>query len=105
MPSHETHDINKLIKKKGSENAKTFLAVLAKNSQFKSAIETPIGFELLKDIADGIESRLNLIIKEEDTPEIRAEIRAYRGILNKWSGRINEADKGQMEFNRITERI
>lgn len=98
-------DIKKLIGKMGQKPAEMLLETLAKNTQFKNAIGTPIGIEILTDVVKSIKDRLDLIIREEDTPEIRAEIRAYMGILNSWSDRITKADSERMKFNRITERI
>ncbi len=79
-----------LSRKLGPENARRLLSVLGKNKSFYNAIETPVGQELLKDVIHQIDKRIQKIIVEEDTPEIRAELRAYISILNTWSKTINK---------------
>lgn len=101
----DNSDVHKLVRSIGQGPTKTLLETLARNKQFKSAIETPIGIEFLMDIVKSIKDRVDLILNEKDTPETRAEIRAYKSILIRWSDRINQADKDQMRFNKITERI
>lgn len=96
-------DINKLVRAIGSGPAKTLLETLARNNQFKFAIETPLGIEILTDVVKSIKDKMELILNEKDTPETRAELRCYKDILNRWSDRINKADSEQMKFNRIME--
>ena len=98
-------DIEKLTKQMPVKQTKLFLETLAKNKQFKAAIETPIGVELLTDLVKIIKDDIELILNDKDTPEVRAEIKACKELLFKWSERIAKADKDQMKFNRITERI
>jgi len=98
-------DIEKLVKDMGQGPAKVFLEVLARNKQFKAAIKTPIGIELLSDLNKIIKDDIDLILNGKDTLEVRAEIKVCKEILNRWSSRISKADKDQMRFNTITERI
>lgn len=95
-------DVQKIVNVKGKENTKIFLEVLARDKQFKAAVDTPIGVELMGDAINQLKNLVEKVLDEKDTPQIRAEIRGYRGILNSWSARIAKADKGQVEFNRIT---
>ena len=79
-----------------------FLEALAKGKQFKKALETPLGGELLQDIIDSLKDRIVLVVEEQDTKETRAEIRALREIIRKWTKKINEANHIQNEFNEVT---
>lgn len=97
-------DVAKIVKKKGLNNAKTFLDVLSRNRQFKAANETPIGQELMTDLLRILKDGIELILSNKDTPETRAEIKVCREILARWSNRIAEADKGEFELKSIIER-
>jgi hypothetical protein len=94
-----------LTRKMGSKNTKVFLETLARNKQFKSAIETPIGVELLTDVTNNLQNLIEIILNGEDTIEVRAEVKAFRKILNNWSQRINNADSDQLKFNTITKGV
>jgi len=93
----------KIQKVMGVDNAKIFLEVLARNKQFKAAIETPIGIELLMDIVKEMRSLTELILNDEDNVEIRAEVKAYRKILAAWSNKIATADSTKTKFDNITQ--
>ena len=96
--------MSKVIKKKnGVRNAEVFLEVLARDSQFKNAIETPIGVELLSDLILIIKNDTALILADKDSKENRAEIKVCQDILTKWSTRINSAEQKHLEFSNITE--
>lgn len=102
MPDIEDKRLLSLAKKLGSENASRFLTVLGKNKSFYNAIETSVGQELLKDAVAQIESRLSMIIAEEDNEQVRAEIRAYMSIINRWSKIINKYRDDLVKFSKLT---
>lgn len=83
--------LRQLAKKMGGgKNAAIFLETLAKNKQFYNALESSVGQELLKECVKAVQDRISKIMNEEDTPDIRAELRAYMNILNRWSGTIEK---------------
>ena len=91
-------DFDGYIARVGPEKAKTRFSILGKLNQFKQAIETDIGAELLKDIR---EMEVDLNIKQIMGPyendrqkeEDRLLLRAYVMIGLKWSERINAYHK------------
>lgn len=89
-----------LAKKMGSKNASILLSVLGKDKQFLSALDTEVGQELLKDVVTSIERIVELILKEKEDEKDRAELRAYRSIINRWKGRINRFNENQEIFNK-----
>lgn len=87
-----------LSKKMGQKNASALLSVLGKQKQFLDALNTPVGQELLKDSVQSIENKIELIMDEKDTPQDRAELKAYLTILRKWQKIIVNYDKNQGVF-------
>ena len=98
-----SEDMNTLVRSIGQGPTKIFLETLARGKQFKAAIETPIGIEILTDVVKTIKDKMELVINEEASKKDIAELRCYKEILNKWSERISKADSEQMRFNRIIE--
>lgn len=90
--------LTQLARKMGQERASALLSVLGKQKQFISAIETPVGQELLKDSVLSIEHKIELVLNEKDTPQDRAELKAYLSILRKWQKVISNYDKNQGVF-------
>lgn len=78
-----------------------FLEALARNKHFKSALETPIGQVLLDDATGCLQACVEKVLSEEDTDDTRAEIRAYRKIINIWSQKINEYQTSQSIVNSV----
>jgi len=97
----DNETFEKLQRVMGVDNAKVFLKAMQRDKQFKKAIETPIGVELLSDVVANMESIFELIINEKDSLETRAELKAYRKILGNWSRKINEADKAQNIITKL----
>jgi len=91
-----------LARKIGPDSAKRLLSVLGKNKSFYNAIETPVGQELLKDVVVQIEYRIGKILNEEDSQEIRAELRAYMTILNRWSKTISKYKEDLTRFAKYS---
>jgi len=89
-----------LAKKMGQKSASALLSVLGKNKQFISALETPVGQELLKDAVSSIEGKIELILMEKDKPKDRAELQAYLSIVSKWQGYINRYNKDEETFKK-----
>ena len=83
----------------GQKNASALLSVLGKQKQFLSALDTPVGQELLKDAVLSVESKIELILNEKDTPQDRAELKAYLTILRKWQKMIATYNKNKEMFN------
>ena len=102
MLSNEEINVNltQLSRKMGRENASSLLSVLGKNKQFLSALETPVGQELLKDAVSSIEGKIQLILMEKDKPNDRAELQAYLSIVGKWQGHINKYNKDLETYNK-----
>ena len=101
-PSKEEVDKNlvQLARKMGPKPASALLSVLGKNKQFLSALETPVGQELLKDAVSSVEGKIELILTEKDKPKDRAELQAYLSIISKWQGYINKYNKDTETFNK-----
>jgi hypothetical protein len=92
--------LTQLARKMGEKNASSLLSVLGKNKQFLSALETPVGQELLKDAVSSVEGKIELILAEKDKPNDRAELQAYLAIIRKWQGYINRYNKDTETFNK-----
>lgn len=86
----------------GQNNTEIFLETLARDKQFKNAIETPIGIELFSELVLMLKDNLELVLANKDSEEIRAKVKVYREILIKWGKRINSATDKQLKFNQIT---
>lgn len=91
-----------LVKAKGQEGASIFIQAVAKGKQFRKALETPIGQTLLTDLTDHMVVLTEKILNDGDDEDSRAELKAFKKILNSWSAKINSADHTMNEFNRIT---
>ena len=77
-------EVAKLNKRFGNK-LPIFLEALARGKQFRNAIETPIGNELLTDATNIMQECIEKVIDEKDDDGIRAEIRVLRKIINRWS--------------------
>lgn len=86
----------------GTPRANALLNALGKQEQFYNAIETEVGQELLKDLLEGIERRIELVIKEEDDEKTRAELRAYRELLDRWTTQIAKFRSNLKTFTEKT---
>lgn len=93
----------RLVRQKGTKGASIFLKTLARNKQFKNAMETPLGAELLDDVTENLMNKVELVLNGKDEESTRAEIKAYREILSCWSAKINSAEEHQLEFNKLLE--
>jgi len=85
MPSSEQFE--RFIAAHG-EKANRILTVMAKRAKFMEAIKTDIGQELLIDVAASMETLLDKIIMERATTQEKADFRALRMIMNKWTDKI-----------------
>jgi hypothetical protein len=92
--------LRQLARKMGQENASKLLSALGRDKQFLNAIETPVGQELLKDAANNIEDKLTIWLQGKDTPEDKAEVKAYLKIINKWQMVINRYYKNKEKFTK-----
>lgn len=95
--------IQKLVRVKGQRGTEIFLETLARNKQFRNAIETPIGVELLMDTVHMLKNDIETVLNGKDDIDVRARIKVYRSLLEKWSEKLNLAESGQYEFTKITE--
>ena len=93
-------NLTQLSKKMGSQNASKLLNVLGRDKQFINAIETSAGQELMKDAVQCIEDIISLILQEKDSPQDRAELKAYLKILGKWQGVIVRYNKDRTTFDK-----
>lgn len=89
-------DIERFVAKNGKK-AERVLKILAKNEQFKNALSTPLGQELLNDSIDRMESLLEKIIDEKDDDKDRADFRALRAITTRWAEKIYTYQKALAE--------
>lgn len=87
-----------LARRMGSKNASTLLSVLGKDKEFLTALDTPIGQELLRDAVLSIERIMDLIIHEKEESQDKADLRAYLSILRRWQGRISQYNDNQEKF-------
>jgi len=92
--------LQQLARKMGKENASKLLSALGRDKQFLNAIEMPVGQELLKDAADNIEDKLSIWLQGKDTPEDKAEVKAYLNIIKKWQSVINRYYKNKEKFTK-----
>lgn len=104
MISNEEMDTRliQLSKKMGAKNSEVFLSVLGKDKAFLSALDTSVGQELLKDATSSIQRIILLIMNEKDGPQDRAELKAYLSITKRWQTILNNYNKNQKEFNKLT---
>ena len=78
------------------------LSQLGKNHQFVNAISDPVGQDIMRDAINQMEGLLEKIVNEESTDAERAEYRAYRRILDRWTERINRYKTMVDEVNSTT---
>ena len=90
--------LENFIQLRGRRVAKV-LKNLAKQNKFVEALGTPIGQELLADVMEMMEAKLNLIIEEEADDKDRADYRAYKSIYRSWHDKIAKHRKGVAEIN------
>lgn len=69
------------------------LTKLGQQHNFIEAITSSIGKELLKDLATIAEDRLDKIIKEDATPQDKADFRVCKSLLIKYGNKINAYEK------------
>jgi len=102
MPSYE--QAQQFIATHG-DKANRILTVMAKRAKFMEAINTPLGQEILKDVAVGMEELLDKIIQEKATVQEKAEFRAYRKIMNSWTDRIRAYNKNVYMVENNTTKV
>ncbi len=73
------------------------LSSLGKLQQFKNAIESPVGREILTDLAEMMQDRIDRIINHnEENMDVSAfhndlaEFRAYRRLSSKWLDKLTK---------------
>jgi len=74
----------------GAERARALLEILAKQKMFVEAINTEIGQQLLGYHINRMQDLIEFILKEDDSPEIRAELRAHRKIVDDYTRMISD---------------
>ena len=96
--------MDQLARKMGQKQASSFLSVLGREQQFVSAINSPVGQELYKDIIMSAENLLHNIIYEKCENEAmdRAELRAYLNIMSRWNKRIDLYYEHQDKLKQVT---
>jgi hypothetical protein len=92
--------LTQLARKMGAKRASILLSVLGKNKQFLSALDTPIGQELLKDAVSEMERIIQLILNEKEKDTDKADLRAYKSITQKWADRLARYNKDKETFNK-----
>ena len=60
----------------------------------------PVGQDIMRDAINQMEGLLEKIVNEESTDAERAEYRAYRRILDRWTERINRYKTMVDEINQ-----
>lgn len=86
----------------GGDNVSRLLSVLGKRKQFRDAIETNIGQELLKDLIRKIEKKLEKWLKGDADDEDRAELKAYQNLMDTWMTRLIKYNKDLERFDKLT---
>ena len=76
------------LKTRGGAAGGRTLRILGENLKFIDALNTEIGFELLKDLVERHESLLMKIGKVEATDEEKIEYKLCQHMINRWAGRI-----------------
>jgi len=99
MEKLSTESINRFLQTSGKKAARV-LNTLGKNQAFMSAIESPVGQELMSDALIRMEGLLDKVIDETATPQEKAEFRALKGILLGWGTKINSYLINIQEINK-----
>lgn len=81
--------VNRYQQKYGKRAAET-LSILGKRVDFVQAFENKLGQELLADAIERIQYLLEKVYNEEATDIDRADMRAYKRIVDRWVNRIND---------------
>ena len=93
MPERLTKDdIDAYIAKSGSRAAEA-LSLLGKNADFVEAFRSKTGQALLSDAVEILQDILQDIYNEKATEHQKAEFRAYKKIIERWTRRINAVDE------------
>ena len=79
--------------KKGKEMVSRLLSALGKDEQFLNAFNSPVGSELLSDLVEIMETRLDKIIDETAEEKDKAEFRVAKELATRWVGKINEYNR------------
>ena len=91
-------EIEDFIKTFGVKRSNLVLSSLNKTHQFVRAMETPVGKEILSDILNTLNEKLELIITEKATEQDKAEFRVLYRLATQYSDKINN-------YIKNTERI
>lgn len=93
MSEHLTQeDIDAYIAKTGSRAAEA-LSMLGKNADFSEAFRSKVGQALFSDAVEILHDLLQDIYNEKATDQQKAEFRAYKRIIERWTRRINAVDE------------
>ena len=76
--------------KKGGRKVSRVLSSLGKNRQFLNAVTSPVGKEIMDEVIDQMEAKLELIINEKSSEADRAEYRVLKKIALSWADKIND---------------
>ena len=85
-------NLRNYLSKFGKRGEKT-LSVLGKEIDFINAINSEVGYELLKDLTERHEALLTKIDTIQSTDEDKMEYKVTRTLLLNWSARINSYNK------------
>lgn len=95
------NDLNDFLRRKGKKGS-TILSILGKLEPFVSAMQTEVGFEILKDDIARLEDLSIKIYNEQATEMEMAEFRYLKGRIEKVQSRINLYIEKLKEINDTT---
>jgi len=100
QPLSDKQILNLQKKMGGERNLSIVIESLGKNEQFQAAWETPIGKEIMAILVAKMVLITEKILDGVDEDKDRAELKAYRTILDNWSARIKELYHGKAELKK-----
>lgn len=92
--------LRKYLEKFGKRGEMT-LSVLGKDIDFIEALNSEIGHELLKDLAERHERLLNVISEIKATDEEKIEYLVVRRMLLEWGSKISNYNKKIDEIQKM----
>ena len=92
--------LRKYLEKFGKRGEMT-LSVLGKDIDFIEALNSEIGHELLKDLAERHERLLNVISEIKATDEEKIEYLVVRRMLSEWGSKISNYNKKIDEIQKM----
>ena len=81
-------DVIDNLRRQGKKGQR-MIAILGESEELARVFSTEIGKYLLEDAIENMDRLLVKIINEDADEKDRAEYRAYKGIIDRWSARVD----------------